>query len=67
MMVVSLWHPGMELHFPNIQPSDAGVYLCTCRNLQHSNTSRAEVVVTGKWQASPLVLTLPGWPPGTQS
>ncbi|KYO29223.1 basement membrane-specific heparan sulfate proteoglycan core protein isoform B [Alligator mississippiensis] len=36
---------GEELHFPSIQPSEAGVYLCTCRNLQHSNTSRAEVVV----------------------
>uniref|UniRef100_A0A7M4G0V1 Basement membrane-specific heparan sulfate proteoglycan core protein n=1 Tax=Crocodylus porosus TaxID=8502 RepID=A0A7M4G0V1_CROPO len=36
---------GTELHFPSIQPSEAGVYLCTCRNSQHSNTSRAEVIV----------------------
>uniref|UniRef100_A0A7M4G0T5 Basement membrane-specific heparan sulfate proteoglycan core protein n=1 Tax=Crocodylus porosus TaxID=8502 RepID=A0A7M4G0T5_CROPO len=36
---------GNELHFPSIQPSEAGVYLCTCRNSQHSNTSRAEVIV----------------------
>lgn len=40
--------PGEELHFANIQPSEAGVYVCSCRNLQHSNTSRAEVIVTGR-------------------
>ncbi|XP_056651600.1 basement membrane-specific heparan sulfate proteoglycan core protein isoform X2 [Monodelphis domestica] len=37
---------GSELHFPSIQPSDAGVYICTCRNLYHANTSRAEILVT---------------------
>ncbi|XP_066058873.1 basement membrane-specific heparan sulfate proteoglycan core protein isoform X2 [Chamaea fasciata] len=37
---------GEELHFPSIQPSEAGVYVCSCRNLQHSNASRAEVIVT---------------------
>ncbi|KAM9115672.1 basement membrane-specific heparan sulfate proteoglycan core protein isoform 4-T4 [Pangshura tecta] len=37
---------GEELHFPSIQPSEAGVYICTCRSLQHSNASRAEVIVT---------------------
>ncbi|XP_041319301.1 basement membrane-specific heparan sulfate proteoglycan core protein isoform X7 [Pyrgilauda ruficollis] len=37
---------GEELHFPSIQPSEAGVYVCSCRNLRHSNTSRAEVIVT---------------------
>ncbi|XP_044524651.1 basement membrane-specific heparan sulfate proteoglycan core protein [Gracilinanus agilis] len=36
---------GSELHFPSIQPSDAGVYICTCRNLYHANTSRAEILV----------------------
>uniref|UniRef100_A0A4X2M3Z2 Basement membrane-specific heparan sulfate proteoglycan core protein n=1 Tax=Vombatus ursinus TaxID=29139 RepID=A0A4X2M3Z2_VOMUR len=37
---------GSELHFPSVQPSDAGVYICTCRNLYHANTSRAELLVT---------------------
>ncbi|NXD29929.1 PGBM protein, partial [Spelaeornis formosus] len=37
---------GEELHFPSIQPSEAGVYVCSCRNLRYSNASRAEVIVT---------------------
>ncbi|XP_072465307.1 basement membrane-specific heparan sulfate proteoglycan core protein isoform X4 [Notamacropus eugenii] len=37
---------GSELHFPSVQPSDAGVYICTCRNLYHANTSRAELLVS---------------------
>ncbi|XP_060061512.1 basement membrane-specific heparan sulfate proteoglycan core protein isoform X2 [Erinaceus europaeus] len=37
---------GSELYFPSVQPSDAGVYICTCRNLHHANTSRAELLVT---------------------
>ncbi|XP_059722449.1 basement membrane-specific heparan sulfate proteoglycan core protein isoform X3 [Haemorhous mexicanus] len=37
---------GEELHFPSIQPSEAGVYVCSCRNLRHSNASRSEVIVT---------------------
>ncbi|XP_054251094.1 basement membrane-specific heparan sulfate proteoglycan core protein [Indicator indicator] len=37
---------GEELHFASIQPSAAGVYVCSCRNLRHSNASRAEVIVT---------------------
>ncbi|KAM9217540.1 LOW QUALITY PROTEIN: basement membrane-specific heparan sulfate proteoglycan core protein [Leptosomus discolor] len=37
---------GEELHFASIQPSEAGVYVCSCRNLRHSNASRAEVIVT---------------------
>ncbi|XP_041129698.1 basement membrane-specific heparan sulfate proteoglycan core protein-like isoform X5 [Polyodon spathula] len=37
---------GKELHFSRIQPSDAGVYVCTCRDLRNSNTSRAEIIVT---------------------
>lgn len=40
--------PGSELHFPSVQPSDAGVYICTCRNLQHTSNSRAELLVTGE-------------------
>ncbi|XP_036888871.1 basement membrane-specific heparan sulfate proteoglycan core protein isoform X7 [Sturnira hondurensis] len=39
-------HQGSELHFPSVQPADAGVYICTCRNLHHANTSRAELLVT---------------------
>ncbi|XP_064028426.1 basement membrane-specific heparan sulfate proteoglycan core protein isoform X3 [Pogoniulus pusillus] len=37
---------GEELHFASIQPSEAGVYVCSCRNLRHSNASRAELIVT---------------------
>ncbi|XP_023812628.1 basement membrane-specific heparan sulfate proteoglycan core protein isoform X9 [Oryzias latipes] len=38
---------GAELHFPSVQPSDAGVYICTCRDLRSTNRSRAEIFVTG--------------------
>ncbi|XDV46077.1 hypothetical protein PO909_014036, partial [Leuciscus waleckii] len=37
---------GEELHFPSVQPSDAAVYICTCRDQRSSNTSKAEIVVT---------------------
>ncbi|XP_061908758.1 basement membrane-specific heparan sulfate proteoglycan core protein [Entelurus aequoreus] len=37
---------GAELYFHNVQPSDAGVYVCTCRDQRSSNRSRAEIVVT---------------------
>ncbi|XP_061114862.1 basement membrane-specific heparan sulfate proteoglycan core protein-like isoform X3 [Conger conger] len=37
---------GEELYFPSIEASDAGVYICTCRDVRSSNTSRAEIVVT---------------------
>ncbi|XP_054464444.1 basement membrane-specific heparan sulfate proteoglycan core protein isoform X3 [Anoplopoma fimbria] len=37
---------GAELYFPNVQLSDAGVYICTCRDQRSSNKSRAEIVVT---------------------
>uniref|UniRef100_A0A8C3FPF8 Basement membrane-specific heparan sulfate proteoglycan core protein n=1 Tax=Chrysemys picta bellii TaxID=8478 RepID=A0A8C3FPF8_CHRPI len=48
---------GNELHFPSIQPSEAGVYVCTCRSLQHSNASRAEVVVT-EAPSKPITVTV---------
>ncbi|XP_031463805.1 basement membrane-specific heparan sulfate proteoglycan core protein isoform X5 [Phasianus colchicus] len=48
---------GEELHFANIQPSEAGVYVCSCRNLQHSNTSRAEVIVT-ETPSKPITVTV---------
>lgn len=37
---------GAELFFPKVQPSDAGVYICTCRDQRSTNRSRAEIVVT---------------------
>ncbi|XP_056364035.1 basement membrane-specific heparan sulfate proteoglycan core protein isoform X2 [Oenanthe melanoleuca] len=48
---------GEELHFPSIQPSEAGVYVCSCRNLQHSNASRAEVIVT-ETPEKPITVTV---------
>uniref|UniRef100_A0A8C5CWQ2 Heparan sulfate proteoglycan 2 n=1 Tax=Gadus morhua TaxID=8049 RepID=A0A8C5CWQ2_GADMO len=38
---------GEELHFSSAQLNDAGVYICTCRDLRSTNRSRAEIVVTG--------------------
>uniref|UniRef100_A0A3Q2QD42 Heparan sulfate proteoglycan 2 n=1 Tax=Fundulus heteroclitus TaxID=8078 RepID=A0A3Q2QD42_FUNHE len=38
---------GAELHFSSVQPSDAGIYICTCRDLRSSNRSHAEIIVTG--------------------
>ncbi|XP_060793466.1 basement membrane-specific heparan sulfate proteoglycan core protein isoform X8 [Neoarius graeffei] len=37
---------GEELHFSRVQPSDTGVYTCTCRNQLSTNRSRAEIIVT---------------------
>ncbi|XP_038577847.1 basement membrane-specific heparan sulfate proteoglycan core protein isoform X10 [Micropterus salmoides] len=37
---------GAELYFPNVQPSDSGVYVCTCHDQRSTNRSRAEIVVT---------------------
>nr|XP_054952810.1 basement membrane-specific heparan sulfate proteoglycan core protein isoform X2 [Pan paniscus] len=50
-------HQGSELHFPSVQPSDAGVYICTCRNLHQSNTSRAELLVT-EAPSKPITVTV---------
>lgn len=41
---------GAELYFPNVQPSDAGVYVCTCRDQRSTNRSRAEIVVTSVYE-----------------
>ncbi|KAJ8360629.1 hypothetical protein SKAU_G00171540 [Synaphobranchus kaupii] len=35
-----------ELYFSSVQPSDAGVYICTCRDQHGTNKSRAQIVVT---------------------
>ncbi|EMP24866.1 Basement membrane-specific heparan sulfate proteoglycan core protein, partial [Chelonia mydas] len=48
---------GEELHFPSIHPSEAGVYVCTCRSLEHSNASRAEVIVT-EAPSKPITVTV---------
>ncbi|XP_061591358.1 basement membrane-specific heparan sulfate proteoglycan core protein isoform X3 [Cololabis saira] len=48
---------GAELHFPSIQPSDAGVYICTCRDQRSSNRSRAEIVVSGG-SSKPIEVTV---------
>ncbi|XP_036802898.1 basement membrane-specific heparan sulfate proteoglycan core protein isoform X17 [Oncorhynchus mykiss] len=37
---------GEELHIPSVQPSDTGMYVCTCRDQRNTNRSRAEIVVT---------------------
>ncbi|KAM6218940.1 basement membrane-specific heparan sulfate proteoglycan core protein [Rhynchocyon petersi] len=50
-------HQGSELHFPSVQPSDAGIYICTCRNLHHANTSRAELLVT-EAPSKPITVTV---------
>nr|XP_044625887.1 basement membrane-specific heparan sulfate proteoglycan core protein isoform X8 [Equus asinus] len=50
-------HQGSELHFPSVQPSDAGVYICTCRNLHHANSSRAELLVT-EAPSKPITVTV---------
>uniref|UniRef100_A0A8C7C947 Basement membrane-specific heparan sulfate proteoglycan core protein n=1 Tax=Neovison vison TaxID=452646 RepID=A0A8C7C947_NEOVI len=50
-------HQGSELHFPSVQPSDAGIYICTCRNLHHANSSRAELLVT-EAPSKPITVTV---------
>ncbi|XP_023271432.1 basement membrane-specific heparan sulfate proteoglycan core protein [Seriola lalandi dorsalis] len=48
---------GAELYFPNVQQSDAGVYVCTCRDQRSTNRSRAEIVVTSV-QSRPIEVTI---------
>ncbi|XP_075898523.1 basement membrane-specific heparan sulfate proteoglycan core protein [Nelusetta ayraudi] len=48
---------GAELYFQKVQPSDAGVYVCTCRDQRSSNRSRAEIVVTNV-QSKPIEVTV---------
>ncbi|XP_073512146.1 basement membrane-specific heparan sulfate proteoglycan core protein isoform X5 [Phyllobates terribilis] len=43
--ITQLRERGEILYFPNLQPSDSGVYICTCRNYNYVNTSRAEIIV----------------------
>ncbi|XP_078281510.1 basement membrane-specific heparan sulfate proteoglycan core protein [Rhinoraja longicauda] len=37
---------GEELVIQEVKPSDAGIYICTCRNMESSNSSQVEVFVT---------------------
>ncbi|XP_053546192.1 basement membrane-specific heparan sulfate proteoglycan core protein isoform X4 [Bombina bombina] len=48
---------GEELHFSRLQPLDSGVYICTCRNLQYANTSKAEILVTAV-TSKPITVTV---------
>ncbi|KAM4652668.1 basement membrane-specific heparan sulfate proteoglycan core protein [Discoglossus pictus] len=48
---------GEELHFSRLQPSDSGIYICTCRNLQYSNTSTAELIVAAA-PSKPITVTV---------
>ncbi|XP_029995006.1 basement membrane-specific heparan sulfate proteoglycan core protein isoform X4 [Sphaeramia orbicularis] len=48
---------GAELYFPKVQPSDAGVYVCTCRDQRSTNRSRAEIVVTSV-SSKPIEVTV---------
>ncbi|XP_048206405.1 basement membrane-specific heparan sulfate proteoglycan core protein isoform X1 [Perognathus longimembris pacificus] len=50
-------HQGSELHFPSVQPSDAGVYICTCRNLHYTSNSRAELLVS-EAPSKPITVTV---------
>uniref|UniRef100_A0A672H4F7 Heparan sulfate proteoglycan 2 n=1 Tax=Salarias fasciatus TaxID=181472 RepID=A0A672H4F7_SALFA len=49
---------GAELFFPSVQPSDAGVYICTCRDQRSTNRSRAEIVVTTGVSTKPIEVTV---------
>ncbi|XP_056158189.1 basement membrane-specific heparan sulfate proteoglycan core protein [Lampris incognitus] len=48
---------GEELYFPVVQLSDAGVYICTCRDQRSTNRSRAEIVVTPS-SSKPIEVTV---------
>ncbi|KAM9297026.1 LOW QUALITY PROTEIN: basement membrane-specific heparan sulfate proteoglycan core protein [Gastrophryne carolinensis] len=45
-----LLNRGESLHIPSVQPPDSGYYVCTCRNYQYANKSRAQIIV----QAAPV-------------
>ncbi|XP_063292891.1 basement membrane-specific heparan sulfate proteoglycan core protein isoform X6 [Pelobates fuscus] len=46
-----------ELHISSVQTSDSGIYICTCRNLQFANTSKAEIVVSAA-PSKPITVTV---------
>ncbi|XP_045065409.1 basement membrane-specific heparan sulfate proteoglycan core protein-like isoform X4 [Coregonus clupeaformis] len=48
---------GEELHIPSVQPSDTGVYVCTCRDQRNTNRSRAEIVVRAV-SSKPIEVTI---------
>ncbi|KAM5126087.1 basement membrane-specific heparan sulfate proteoglycan core protein-like, partial [Mantella aurantiaca] len=49
---------GESLHFPSVQPSDSGIYMCTCRNYQFANISRAEIIVQASSHTRPITVTV---------
>ncbi|XP_072282815.1 basement membrane-specific heparan sulfate proteoglycan core protein, partial [Pyxicephalus adspersus] len=51
-------HFGESLYFPSVQPSDSGIYICTCRNYQFANTSRAEIIVQASTHVRPITVTV---------
>ncbi|XP_055079317.1 basement membrane-specific heparan sulfate proteoglycan core protein isoform X9 [Periophthalmus magnuspinnatus] len=48
---------GAELYFPNVSPSDAGVYICTCKDQRSTNRSHAEIIVTSA-PSKPIEVTV---------
>uniref|UniRef100_A0AAV2LZ82 Basement membrane-specific heparan sulfate proteoglycan core protein n=1 Tax=Knipowitschia caucasica TaxID=637954 RepID=A0AAV2LZ82_KNICA len=48
---------GAELYFGSVSPSDAGVYICTCRDQRSTNRSRAEIIVTSP-PSKPIEVTV---------
>ncbi|XP_043919164.1 basement membrane-specific heparan sulfate proteoglycan core protein isoform X3 [Protopterus annectens] len=58
-MPVHAFQRGEELHLSSVQPSDSGVYICTCRNLQIANVSRAEINVISQDKAITVTVEEP--------
>ncbi|XP_018081999.1 basement membrane-specific heparan sulfate proteoglycan core protein isoform X11 [Xenopus laevis] len=48
---------GENLHFSRVQPTDSGVYICTCRSPESVNTSKAEIVVSAA-PSKPITVTV---------
>eukprot|EP00079_Xenopus_tropicalis_P037485 XP_017951256.1 PREDICTED: basement membrane-specific heparan sulfate proteoglycan core protein [Xenopus tropicalis] len=48
---------GENLHFSRVQPTDSGVYICTCRSPDSVNTSKAEILVSAA-PSKPITVTV---------